>query len=246
MLNKKKMFLSKVNLESQLDRVRSKKTHSESWEQQLNLIFDQSHKRDKHILQLLKEDSKNKNIPIFSIEQLDSNKIYHLNEIKRICIDYRLRFLDNKYFKGTIPQEALLNIKELENKQGIKLSKFKIVAPSKLFKLENADDPLLFTPIGNDYFYLIHKWGGDLHPLRKYYMWFFKSFENLLLLTFLISLISTLLIPQGLFSKTNSNTTFFLTFLFMFKSIAAIVIFYGFALGKNFNSSIWNSKYYNS
>ena len=29
----------------------------------------------------------------------------------------------------------------------------------------------------------------------------------------------------------------------MFKAIASIVLFYGFALGKNFNPAIWNSKY---
>jgi len=85
-----------------------------------------------------------------------------------------------------------------------------------------------------------------LHPLRKFTMWFFKSFENLLLLTFLISVVCTFLIPNGLFSKENSVSNYFMIFLFMFKSIAAVVLFYGFALGKNFNSVIWNSKYFNA
>jgi len=34
-----------------------------------------------------------------------------------------------------------------------------------------------------------------------------------------------------------------MVYFFMFKAIAAIVLFYGFALGKNFNPAIWNSKY---
>ena len=39
---------------------------------------------------------------------------------------------------------------------------------SKLFRLKNTDDPLLFVPLGNSYFYLVHKWGNDLHPFENY------------------------------------------------------------------------------
>ena len=95
-------------------------------------------------------------------------------------------------------------------------------------------------------FNLIHKWGNDLHPFRKGMMWFFKSFENLLILTFLVSVLLTLMVPNGLFSKTSDTSTFIMIFFFMFKSVAAVVLFYGFALGKNFNTAIWDSKYFNA
>ncbi|WP_328516455.1 hypothetical protein [Aquimarina aquimarini] len=100
--------------------------------------------------------------------------------------------------------------------------------------------------MGNDYFYLVHKWGNDLNPLRKYLMWFFKSFENLLILTFLISLTLTLMVPNGMFSKHNNSQETIMILFFMFKSVAAVILFYGFAMGKNFNSAIWNSKYFNA
>jgi hypothetical protein len=115
-----------------------------------------------------------------------------------------------------------------------------------LFKLADKDDPLLFAPIGNEYFYLIHKWGNDLHPLRKLLMWPFKNIVNLALIVLLTSFFATLMVPEGLFSKANSNAQFWILFFFMFKSVAAVVIFYGFALGKNFNPAIWNSKYFNA
>ena len=35
----------------------------------------------------------------FDFDQLDTNNIYHIEQIKQICIEYRLRFLDSKYFK---------------------------------------------------------------------------------------------------------------------------------------------------
>lgn len=179
----------------------------------------------------------------FNFDLLATAEIYHLRHIKKIAVDYRLRFLDSHYFKGEIPEEAINKIKKLEKDHGLELKGFKILAPSKLFKLEDRDDPILFAPIGNDHYYLIHKWGYDLHPLRKILMWPFKSLVNLIVLVVGISYLLTLLVPNGLFSKESSSFQFWVIFFFMFKCLASIVIFYGFALGKNFNPAIWNSRY---
>lgn len=187
-----------------------------------------------------------KTINLFDPDLLEVDRIFHLDHIRDICIDYRLRFLDSKYFKGEIPQEALSEINRLEKIHGTEIIGFKIIAPSKLFKLKDKDDPLLFAPIGNNYFYLVHKWGNDLHPFRKLMMWPFKNIVNLVLLVLLISYGLSEMLPNGLFSKTNSRGEFWLIFLFMFKMVAAIVIYYGFALGKNFSPAIWKSKYFNA
>ncbi|MGI9548235.1 MAG: hypothetical protein ACR2MM_13405, partial [Flavobacteriaceae bacterium] len=134
----------------------------------------------------------------------------------------------------------------LEKAHQIQLKGFKIMAPSKLFKLKDKDDPLLFAPIGNGYYYLIHKWGRDLHPLRKLFAWPFKSIVNLAFVVLLSSYFLTLMIPEELFANSVSSTEFWIIFFFMFKSLAAVVIFYGIALGKNFNPAIWDSKYFNA
>lgn len=63
----------------------------------------------------------------FNIDLLNSDKIYHTKEIKQICIDYRLRFLDTKYFKGTIPAEGLSKIKALEKNTILKLRVLKLL-----------------------------------------------------------------------------------------------------------------------
>lgn len=182
----------------------------------------------------------------FDFDRLDGNRIYHLRHIRQICIDYRLRFLDLAYFKPELPGEARQAMHELGAAHGTRLENLKIVAPSRLFKLEDKDDPLLFVPMGNDYFYLVHKWGNDLHPLRRALVWPFKSLPNLVLLIFLISYLITLMIPGGLFSRHDSAAEFWIIYFFMFKSVAAVVLFYGFALGKNFNPAIWDSKYFNA
>ena len=182
----------------------------------------------------------------FDFDLLETDRIYHIDQIKKTCIDYRLRFLNSKYFKSEIPSEAITKIKRLEQQHNIEVKGFTIMAPSKLFKLEDKDDPILFVPIGNNYYYLIHKWGNDLQPLRKWLMWPFKGMVNLTLLTVLISYLVTMLIPEGLFSKNSSSAEFWIIFFFMFKCIASLVIYYGFAMGKNFSPAIWKSKYFNA
>ncbi len=182
----------------------------------------------------------------FNLDKLESSRIYHLNDIRKICIDYRLRFLNLKYFKPELPEEATAAMAGLEAEHDTTLDGLKIVAPSRLFKLEDKDDPLLFAPLGNGYYYLIHRWGKDLHPLRKALVWPFRNIVNLTLVVLAFSLLATFGVPEGLFSKKGGSAEFWIIFFFIFKSLAAVVIFYGFALGKNFNPAIWNSKYFNA
>ena len=181
----------------------------------------------------------------FDFDRLETNRIFHRDTIKKICIDYRLRFLDLAFFKGDIPVEATEIVQALEQEHNTELRHLKIVAPSKLFKLKNSDDPLLFVPMGNQYYYLIHKWGNDLHPLRRLMMWPFKNIITSIVSILLLSLMLTSFMPLTLFSAEPNWSDFLLIFLFMFKSIAAIVIYYSFAAGKNFSRAIWDSTYYN-
>ena len=239
------MLLKSTNIEEQLKKLHTDEKEGEKILAAVRQILKNDSEQQDAIEKNLNSIKVNVTNP-FNFELLETGKIYHIDQIKKICIDYRLRFLDSKYFKGKIPQEAFSKIKQLEKKHGIVVKGFKIIAPSKLFKLDDKDDPLLFAPIGNGYFYLIHKWGNDLHPLRKLLVWPFKNIINLTVLVFLISCLCTVMIPDGLFSKSSNGSEKMLVFFFMFKCVAAVVIFYGFALGKNFNPSIWKSKYFNA
>jgi len=238
------MLFKRTNIEEKLVHLNNDEKVSQEILREVEKILNADSDSRKRIEKNI-SDSDDAVINDFDFDFLNTDNIYHLSHIKKVCIDYRLRFLDSKYFKGEIPPEAISKIKRLEQEHNIEVKGFKIMAPSKLFRLEDKDDPILFTPIGNNYYYLIHKWGNDLHPLRKLMMWPFKNIVNLTLLTIVISYFIALLTPVGLFSKSSSNAEFWLLFFFMFKCIAAMVIYYGFAMGKNFNPAIWNSKYYN-
>ena len=47
-------------------------------------------------------------------EKLDPKKIFHIKDIKKVCVDYRLRFLDSSFYKGKIPNVALKKIDLLD------------------------------------------------------------------------------------------------------------------------------------
>lgn len=239
------MLLKNTNIEERLRALKERSGIEDTLIQDVYYILNQENKKEQELNERI-TGNRLSDENSFCFDLLETPRIYHIDQIKKICIDYRLRFLDSRFFKGEIPTEAIEEIQQLEKQHGIKLKGFKILAPSKMFKLEDKDDPLLFAPIGNGYFYLVHKWGNDLHPLRKLFAWPFKDISNLTVVVLLASYLLTLLIPDGLFSKSGSATEFWIIFFFMFKSMAAVVIFYGFALGKNFNPAIWNSKYFNA
>lgn len=239
------MFFEKTNLESQLLKVRNKSQNQGIMLEQVYHILKNHQSSEARIKSNISKSNKAV-ITNFDFDLLETDAIYHIDQIKKICIDYRLRFLDSKYFKGKIPDEALQKIAALEKEHNTEIKNFKIIAPSKLFKLVDKDDPLLFAPIGNEYFYLVHKWGNDLSAFRKLYMWPFKNVINLLVVVVLLSFLATQLIPHGLFSKNNSGVESLVLFFFMFKSVVAVVIYYAYAMGKNFNPAIWNKKYFNA
>lgn len=238
-------MFSQTNIKIQLEKYRAARIAEDAIMSEVQKIFAQNQSEREKILETLNGPSDNLGNH-FNFDLLDGNKIYHLEDIKKLCIDYRLRFLDSHYFKGEIPEEAISNIRRLEKKHQTTLGDFKIVAPAKLLRLENADDPLLFTPLGNNYFYLIHKWGNDLHPFRKLLMWPYKNIENLLITVIFLSLAITILSPMSWFSQKPGIAEYIFLLLVVFNSVGGMVMFYGFALGKNFNEAIWKSKYYNA
>ncbi len=239
------MKIRRTNITEKILASRNQRISEPALQEMIGDIFAQQALRDEEILEKVQmgaeEDSND-----FYIDLLETRRIFHISDIEKICVHYRLRFLSSSFFKAELPYEAIIKIKELEKKHHTSLKGFKIMAPARLFKLANADDPLLFAPIGNQYYYLIHSWGKDLHPFRKIIMWPLRQLENFLATLFLLSLIFTLFVPDGMFGHNQSTSEFFIIFFFMFKWIISLAIFYGFKFGKNFSSAIWDSKYFNA
>ena len=238
------MLFEKINIQEKLQSRQLKISDQNQIIAQVKALFENDAILRNEIKSKIKSGS-DVNTNDFDFEQLESNRIFHVSAIKSICVDYRLRFLDSNLFKNTIPEEGISKVKNLEITHNTKLNGFKIMAPAKLFKLKNADDPLLFAPIGNNYYYLIHKWGNDLSPFRKILMLPFKNLTNSIIAMILMSILTTMVLPVSKFGPENLNLVKFISFLFVFKSYCAIFLYYSFWKGKNFSSVIWNSKFYN-
>ncbi|HCP40725.1 MAG TPA: hypothetical protein DIT65_02935 [Cryomorphaceae bacterium] len=183
-----------------------------------------------------------------NFDDLDASRLYHIEDIQKLCIDYRLRFLDSKHFNGTFPNEALDAIKAFEKSQQREITGFKMIAPAGMFKLAEKDkDPLLFVPMGAGYHYLLAQWGNELHPLRKILVYPFRNFESLMKTVFVFCLAIALLFPENLMRGPKDTGTILhirvIFFFWMVFSTGAMTALYGFSRMKNFNSNLWKSKY---
>ena len=176
---------------------------------------------------------------------VNPDNLYHISQIKAICVRYRLRFLDADRFKGKIPVEAKLKLGRF-HRQGKDLSGFKIIAPAKLFKLDEKDkDPLLFAQLDKDHYYFIHQWGKDLNPLRKWLVWPLRSFQHAATtLVVLAAILASLAPVEAMGAGGSSFLMRGFLFFYLLIALTSWSMLYGFALVKNFNNALWNSKYF--
>lgn len=232
--------MRKVNLFEELLGERNKEISSDELKSIVKKIWsNHDSKKDQIRISLNKKnDDKNNQL---KFDKMKSKNIFHKDTIKKICVRYRLRFLDSNLFKGEYPKNITRIITDLESKHDTSLSNFKIMAPSKLFKIKSPDDPILFVPIGNDYFYLVHKWGKEFNKLRKLMVLPFKNIDNLTIFSILVSVFFALVGKLVMPSLTSSEV--FILFLFLVKGFIFIFFYMFFLTRRNFSESNWNSKY---
>ncbi|NJW51423.1 hypothetical protein [Salinimicrobium oceani] len=240
------MQIERVNLQKKLEKLQRGARKQEELLEEVRLIL-QGENISANVLQRItasETDEATENI--FRFDLLETERIFHISQIQKLCIQYRLRFLGTRYFKGEIPPEALTAVRRLEAQHETEMAGFKIMAPAAYFRLENADDPMLFAPIGNGYYYLLHKWGTDMHPLRKLMVWPLRNLENIIIFSFFASFFLTFGVREIFFQRFQETSQFIVLFMYTFKSFVALTFFYGISLGKNFSSGNWNSKFYNA
>lgn len=210
-------------------------------------ILQQDLLSDKKVLENLHHYKQS--FEVLNEKELDVFEVYKLDTIKTIAIDYRLKFLDSKHFKGEIPYEAVLKIKDLNTTFKKDLKHFKILGKNEAFKKtekpSEASSLLLFaaTDLGN--YYLIHKWGNELPWHRKILSWPMRRFETLLASIALISLILAVSLPTRLiwlpqhadYWGTYRIGAFFHILIFNLGVSAYIT----FTFGKNFSANTWQN-----
>ena len=232
--------MKKVNLFEELLEERNKEIGSDELKSIIKNIWT-NYDSKKGQIKISLNKKNNDKFNRLKFDKMESKNIFHKDTIKKICVRYRLRFLDSNLFKGEYPKNITRIITDLESKHDTSLSNFKIMAPSKLFKIKSPDDPILFVPIGNDYFYLVHKWGKEFNKLRKLMVLPFKNIDNLTIFSILVSVFFALVGKLVMPSLTSSEV--FILFLFLVKGFIFIFFYMFFLTRRNFSESNWNSKY---
>lgn len=127
------------------------------------------------------------------LSTLPKDRVFHKTQIKSLCEKYSLRFLPTYRYKGEFPEDLDVAIYQAEQNVGkLYESGCYVAAPKSSFELEEKPkDPLLFFSLGDDYYYLIHKWGKDLSIFRRLVgLWNMNRF----------AILSTLFLSIGWFS----------------------------------------------
>lgn len=209
-------------------------------------ILKDSEEKDQNIINSIRTSKGLNN----SVPDQDKIELFSIEAIHKICCDYRLRFLPGKYYKGEIPYEALIRVKDLERRTGRELKEFMIIAPADFFSLKDEyEDPVLLAPLGNGRYLFIHQWGNDLSRFRKLLYYPLRSFETYIKSIALLTLILTMLVPSDWLVTKESlyeSSGFYYRMMFFgccLTWIFVITFYYGFVSRKNFSSSDWNNKY---
>ena len=241
-------MFSPVDIQEELMRARQKHAQVQAeLMREVDIAMKQGKQADEYILSRLRTAPKPGKSNI-NPDLLEKNRIFSVDDIKTICVNYRLRFLDSKYFKmEELPYDAVLAVKNLEKHLGEEVKHLKIIGAAKFFKLEDSNkDPLLFARIDDNNYYLIHKWGKDFEWYKKIVAYPFRSILSLLLSMAIVCLPIVFILPLLLFHTAKDIQYYQMLYLAAFVVYAVFVmVFGGFTFYKKFSKICWNSPYFN-
>lgn len=240
----------KLDIKQELEK---HKTKSEARENKLlaeaRELLEHGQKLDEDVLKRLKASDEDK--ALSKLKEIEPGNIYSIETIERICIRYRLRFLDTQYFKPEFPYEALIKIKAIESANETKIEKFRIIAPGEAFNLEDVNkDPLLFAELADGRYYLLHKWGKDLSWIRRIITWPLQTLSTFFFTLVMICGIVAFSLPDDWVVRSESLHPHLLQFRMMLMVQMIIgffffLLFIGLAFHRNFSSMDWKSKNFN-
>ncbi len=237
-----------VDIQKEL--IKTKQKHEEAHNlllKQVNAALKKGQQVDEYIMKKLRSAPKPGRWDV-DPELLDKNKIFSIDDIREVCIAYRLRFLDTRYYKmEELPYDAVIAIKELEQKTGSEIKATKIAAPAGFFRLEDSNkDPMLFARIDNTNYYLIHKWGKDIAWYKKILVFPLRSVTTLFMTMVGFGLPLALFLPY-LFWHTPDDVIYYQRLMLSVVVIYTLftMVFGGFTFYKKFSKVCWNSPYFN-
>lgn len=204
-----------------------------------------------------------KQMDLEKLENAYDGRVYTIEQIKDLCVDYNLRFLPSTYFTGSFDVEVAGKILEFSKKTNTSVddyslrNSFYVMAPEEMFALKNERyiskkelDPAIFYKIDSQHYRLVHKWGADFTIFRllmgfRFRSWWHHQWFNTVMVLPIFALITTLLFgAQRMFDYPIALSTLTLTLSFLFA-------YFRWGWGKHdegdevggfFNRKNWNSE----
>lgn len=195
----------KVSIDKELEKVSQKEKVKYDVDpvNEVKLLLAADSSEDLRILRNLSNSSqfnriekvRGEQIELENLENEYEGNVYKIDQIKNLCVDYRLRFLQSRYFTGNYDVEVITKIKDFAKKTNTSIDnhtlgyKFFIMAPQEMFELRDEKyiskaelrrqkDPAIFYQIDNNHYRLIHKWGNDFTIFRLIEGFRWKSWWN--------------------------------------------------------------------
>lgn len=241
-------FFDGINLKSALQAERERRlSEPERLLQKARAMLEKETEGDA-VLQRRMRQTSSAEQSLLNATQLPAERIFTVDDIQQLCVKYRLRFLDFSAYKGDLPYEALMAVKAFERSTGQEVSGLKIVAPGKLFELQEKDsDPLLLAYLGNDNYFLLHQWGKDLKWYRKLMAYPFRSLHHFIFTLVLAAFVFAQIVPIGQLPDVSEEGIFSIYRLYVFAftliSFCSLSVFLLFTLRQNFSDQEWQSRY---
>lgn len=240
------MMLKNVNITNELIKEKLRLRRAEDFIiDEVKSILNSNLLTENNILENLK--FYNKTFELLDEEVLNRQLIFRPEEIKAICIKYRLRFLDSPYYKGEIPYESVLKIKDLNSHYRKDLKGFKILASSETFSLtdKHTRPAILFAKTLTGNYYPVHSWGEEYKWYRKLLVFPMRTFETLLISLAVLTLIIDLSIPTRLITLDHTATYWcgyrVASYFHLLIFLSGFTAYFTFAFNKNFSKSNWNN-----
>jgi len=213
--------------------------------EEVNKILAANIFKEKTILNNLK--SYNKSFELLNEDGLDKLSIFSPEELKKVCINLRLKFLDSQNYRFDVPYEAILKIKHLNESQKKNLDGFKIMGVAESFKKSNTKSNFaLFAPTIMGNYYLVHQWGTRLKWYKKLMAFPLRNFEVLMLTVISFVFLLTMCLPTFLITLDDTATYWcgyriavFFHLLIFFSGVTAYILV---GFNKRFSGTVWEEE----
>lgn len=183
----------KISIEKELEKVSKEEKQKFTLDplNEVKLLLEGNATEDARILRGLSKNShfnrienlKGKQLELENIENEYDGKVFTIEQIEKLCVDYRLRFLQSRHYTGSYDVEVAAKIKEFSKTTNTSIDewtlerRFFMMAPKEMFQLttekyiskaelRRQQDPAIFYQIDEKHYRLIHKWGEDFTIFR--------------------------------------------------------------------------------